>query len=142
MFLIGLFLALAVGARPTSIILAIFVFTAILISDIKKYSYFFLPLIIYGTILAAYNYLRFDSIFDFGFKYQFSPNYLITISKNFSFIIQHFLYNLFYFPKFITINPYVIFHNASINNFEPLIGGLMVTPIIISLIGLLNFKRK
>lgn len=41
MFLIGLFLALAIGARPISIILAIFIFIAILIMNSKKYIYNF-----------------------------------------------------------------------------------------------------
>lgn len=155
MFLIGLFLALAIGARPISIILAIFIFIAILIMDLKKFSHhysnllknylcFFMPLIIYGIILALYNYFRFDSIFDFGFQYQFSPNYMLNTTKNFYFVVQHLLYNIFYIPKFIAINPYVIFNNASISNFEPLIGGFVIAPIIISLIGLpkLNSLKK
>ena len=159
MFLLGLFLAFAIGARLISVILTMFIFIATLTIDskkyifyssklqnfktsnlLKKYSYFFLPLIIYGIILALYNYLRFDSIFDFGFKYQFSPNHMVNITKDFYFVVQHLFYNIFYIPKFITINPYVIFNNASINNFEPLIGGFIIAPIIISLIGLLKFN--
>ena len=158
-FLMGLFLAFAIGARPISVILTIFIFIAILIIDSKKYIYnsskfqnfqssnliknylcFFMPLIIYGIILAAYNYLRFDSIFNFGFKYQFSPNYTLNISKNFYFFIEHLICNVFYPPNFITINPYVIFNNASINNFEPLVGAFIIVPIIISLIKLLKFN--
>ena len=146
MFLIGLFLAFAVGARPTSLILVILLFFAIFIinnfnikSYSKQYFYFFLPLVTYGTILALYNYLRFDSIFDVGFKYQFSPNYIGNIHKNFSFFVQHFFYNIFCLPNFIFTSPYVIFKSYLIRDFEPMVGGIIISPFVISLLVLPKF---
>ena len=137
MFFIGLFLALAVGARPASIFLLILIFVLLLYNfNIKRYwkQYlcFIIPVIFYGTVLALYNYLRFDSIFDFGIKHQFSPNYMMNIPKSFYFIIQHLFYNIFHFPNFFTTNPYVIFNNASINHFEPCVGGFIVAPTILA----------
>lgn len=77
--LISLCLALSVGARPFYVlhIPLFFVLIVLLkykqtknIKEVIKTSVIFLiPCLLYGTVVALYNYLRFDSIFEFGFKY-------------------------------------------------------------------------
>jgi len=165
-FLMGLFLAFAIGARPISVILTIFIFIAILIIDSKKYIYnsskfqnfqssnliknylcFFMPLIIYGIILAAYNYLRFDSIFNFGYTYQFSPIYQKGFAQNLNHslidFIKHIFLNLFHLPVFTSINPLCVFKNyENVSYFEPMIGGFIIYPIIIFILFIKNFLTK
>lgn len=77
-FLISTSLALSVGARPHTIFLIPFFLLGIIYGNCyknKKYILkiiliFFVPCMLYGSLLAVYNYLRFDSIFDFGFNHQ------------------------------------------------------------------------
>ena len=149
MFFVGLFLALAVGSRPQSILLLLLVFVFMLyIFDIKKYlkqyMFFFIPIIFYGTILALYNYLRFYSIFDFGYTYQFSPIYQKGILQNLnhSFIdfIKHIFLNLFHLPFFTSLSPLCVFKNCNnVSYFEPMIGGFIVCPIIFFLVFIKKF---
>lgn len=114
---IGLFLALSVGCRPHYVLFIPVFFMLIIYFEIKTKNkhtlfkssfYFIMPCIIYGTILALYNYLRFDSIFEFGWKYQLNHlnqlNYTSTI-KDF---ILGFKYHLLQFPE-ITKNNYTLF---------------------------------
>jgi len=72
-------LALSVGARPFYVLYIPIFFILIMIlkykqtknisNIIKTAMFFIIPCIFYGSIIALYNYLRFDSIFEFGFKY-------------------------------------------------------------------------
>ena len=148
-FFIGLFLALAVGSRPSSIILLLLVSAFIIyIFNIKKYwkhyILFFVPIIFYGTILALYNYLRFHSVFDFGYIYQFSPIYQKGLAQNLnhSFIdfIKHIFLNLFHLPVFTSLSPLCVFKNCTnVSYFEPMIGGIIVCPITIFLLFIKKF---
>lgn len=152
MFFLGLCLALAVGARPISIIFLISMFVLILYSfNIKKhwrhYLYFFVPIVIYGINLAIYNYLRFDSIFNFGYIYQFSPIYQKGVVQNLNHsgidFIKHIFLNLFHLPLFTSINPLCVFKNfEGVSYFEPMVGGLIVCPIIVFLLFFKNFFIK
>ena len=100
-FFISLFLCLAVGARPHYIFSILVVLFSIIylkykkninIKNIFKTTLIFLiPCFIYGTILALYNYLRFDSIFKFGFKYQINPYEVINIKINIMTLFQDFI---------------------------------------------------
>lgn len=79
LLLISVCLSLSVGARPFYVLHIPLFFVLILIfkynqdknikAILKTFFIFIIPCILYGTILALYNYLRFDSIFEFGFKY-------------------------------------------------------------------------
>jgi hypothetical protein len=148
-FFIGLFLALAVGSRPSSIILLLLIFAFMLyMFNIKKYRnqyiLFFVPIIFYGTILALYNYLRFNSIFDFGYTYQFSPMYQKGLAQNLnhSFVdfIKHTFLNLFHLPIFTFSTPLCVFKNCNnVSYFEPMIGGIIVCPIILFLLFIKKF---
>ena len=59
---------------------------------------FLIPCLIYGTIVALYNYFRFDSIFEFGWKYQLNDlgQYNCALSIKDSLLALK--YNLFQFP--------------------------------------------
>ncbi|MBO7612042.1 MAG: hypothetical protein J6T23_07525 [Elusimicrobia bacterium] len=82
-FCLGLFLSLAVGARPHYVFFIPIFFGAICIMNyyhtknirlvIKQAIIFLIPCVIIGIGLALYNYLRFGSIFDFGFNCQVKP---------------------------------------------------------------------
>lgn len=83
LFFISLLLCFAVGSRPNYILtIPVFFFFIVYLKykekstkDIfKTILIFLIPCFIYGTFLALYNYLRFDSIFEFGWKYQLNSN--------------------------------------------------------------------
>lgn len=113
-FLIGLVLSLSVGARPHYVLFIPVFFLLLSYTEHTKGKnikdmllpilYFLLPCIIYGTIVALYNYLRFDSIFEFGWKYQLNGHnqyeYVATI-KDFLLGLKYHLYQL---PEKITNN--------------------------------------
>lgn len=79
-FFLSLTLCLAVGARPYYVLfIPVFFFFVIYIKykETKNLKHIFkitvlflIPCVIYGLFIAIYNYVRFDSIFEFGFKYQ------------------------------------------------------------------------
>jgi hypothetical protein len=107
-FLISLFLCLSVGARPYYVLFIPIFFLSIVwieyketksIHDIIKATVLFLiPCFIYGTILALYNYLRFDSIFEFGWTYQLNPLNQYEYVANFKDLITGLTNNLFLLP--------------------------------------------
>lgn len=117
-FFIGLLLSLSVGARPHYVLTIPIFFILLIYIEYNKSKnikdilistlYFLLPCIIYGSILALYNYLRFDSIFEFGWKYQLNSHnqyeYIATI-KDFLIGLK---YHLFQLPENIK-NNYTIF---------------------------------
>ncbi len=149
MFFIGLFLALSVGSRPSGMILLLLVFIFMLyVFNIKKYwkhyFCFLFPVIVYAVILALYNYFRFNSVFDFGYTYQFSPIYQKGLAQNlnhsFADFIKHIFFNLFHLPIFTVINPLCVFKNYDkVTYFEPMIGGVIICPLIIFLLFIKNF---
>ena len=111
LFLMSLSLSLSVGARPFYVFhIPLFYFLILFfeykknkdIKKILKVSFVFLvPCLFYGTILAMYNYLRFDSIFEFGFKYtlNFENHYeQIPSIKDSLLAIK---YNLFQAPDIV-----------------------------------------
>lgn len=150
MFFIGLLIALSVGCRPHYILfIPLFIFATIVIEQFKKtnitniiklFLVFSTPCILYGTILAIYNYLRFDSIFEFGRTYQL--NKLNQI--NWHFKIQDLFigikYNLFQAPIINTNFPLFSLVSAkghSIGN--EFITGILYTFPLILILSLLPF---
>ena len=77
--ILGFLLSLCVGARPFYVLFIPAVFAVVCLVNyennkdikyvIKQAILFLIPCTIIGIGLALYNYLRFDSIFEFGFKY-------------------------------------------------------------------------
>ncbi len=152
-FFISLSLCLAVGARPHYILFIPIFFSSIIylnykestkINNIFKAILIFLtPCIIYGSILALYNYLRFDSIFEFGWKYQLNEHnqsvYMPTIKD---FIIG--LKNNFLLLPNINDSTFFSLTKASghrIGN-EYITGVLWICPIVAILIFIPNFLKK
>lgn len=115
-FLISFILCLAVGARPHYVLfIPIFFFFIVWLKykdttnfkDVVKTAIIFLiPCFIYGTIIALYNYLRFDSIFEFGWKYQLNPLNQYDYIVNMKDLIVGLTNNLFHLPD---INQKTIF---------------------------------
>jgi len=93
LFLSGVSLALAVGSKPYCIIYVLLFFTAFIILEylrktsfkkiIGKSLHFLIPCFVIGIILAIYNYTRFDSIFEFGIKYQLNALNLYNYKASF-----------------------------------------------------------
>lgn len=116
-FCMGLLLSLAVGCRPHYVLFIPIFFITILCMEtktkniIKASVCFILPCVIYGSIISIYNYIRFDSIFEFGWKYQLNHldqlNYVATF-KDFFIGLK---YNLFQMPE-ITSDNYTVFSLA------------------------------
>lgn len=120
----GLSLALCVASRPTRAVSALilaFVFIGVLLDkklDIKRRfasaGAFLIPLILGGIGIMIYNYLRFDSPFDFGAAYQLtvsdvSANKLYPTSLPYA-VIQYFFQPL----QMTNIFPYLGFTNTSL----------------------------
>ena len=150
LLLISLFLSLSVGARPFYVLHIPLFYILILffeynqnknIKKALKLSFIFIaPCIFYGTILALYNYLRFDSVFEFGFKYtlNFENHYeQIPSIKDALLAIK---YNLFQLPD---MDEKTIFSLAQTEGHlfanEVIIGIFWAFPLILSLFSLPKF---
>lgn len=152
-FLMSLFLSLAVGARPHYVLFIPVFFTAVCLMNyhhtknvkfvIKQAVIFLVPCIVIGAILALYNYLRFDSIFEFGWKYQLNDlrqyAYYPTL-KDFFIGLRN---NLFCMPGYDSNTFFALAktHGHRIGN-EGIIGVLWAQPIIIFLLYLPYFLKK
>lgn len=134
-------LALAVLCRPTSIFASILIIPKI-INNIKTKNFKFkdfiilcIPYIIIGTFTMYINYIRFDSIFEFGTSYQLTTNNLSNY--NFSFInciygIYYYLFgkiNIILSPLTI-IDPPAQLHILGDLNIEKIGGGIITTSIL------------
>ncbi len=152
-FFISLFLCLSVGARPHYILFIPIFFFAIIylrykesakMDDIfKTILIFLIPCIIYGGIIALYNYFRFDSIFEFGWKYQQNEHmqmkYVPTIKD---FLIG--LKNNFLLLPNMNNNTFFSLTKASghsIGN-EYIAGVLWTCPIVIISLFIPNFLKR
>ena len=92
-FLAGLFFALAVGSRTTLVAAIAFLSIIILIWAFRTQrerafvliTAFGLPLLAGAMLYTAYNYARFDSIIEFGLRYQLTVfNFYESLDKTFS----------------------------------------------------------
>lgn len=136
-FFIGLLLSFSVGCRPHYILfIPIFYFFIIYIEHIKgkgikdilKTSLIFLlPCIVYGNILALYNYLRFDSIFEFGWKYQLNHMLQYYYTPTLKDFIIGFKHHLFQFPQ-ISKESYTVFSLVKVTGHR--IGNELITGLI------------
>ena len=142
-FFIALLIALSAGCRPHYILfIPLFVFAVIITESIKKTNIkiigrllliFTLPCILYGSLLALYNYLRFDSIFEFGRSYQLNEvDWHFQIQNLFTGI----KYNLFQTPiinKIFPVFSLALAEGHSIGN-EFITGILYTFPLILLLL--------
>lgn len=150
LLLMSLCLALAVGARPFYVLHIPLFYCLILffeynqnkdIRKILKVSLAFLaPCIFYGIILALYNYLRFDSIFEFGFKYTLNSENHYGQTPSINDALLSIKYNLFQIPDIVEDT---IFSLAQTEGHlfanEVVIGVFWAFPLILSFIFLPKF---
>ena len=160
-FLCSLFLTLGVASRPHFVfaVAAVIIFILYYLwtkreLTIRYATLLLLPFISIGILLATYNYIRFDSIFEFGENYQLLGNLYGTVGKIYqSDLIQtNIVYNFYgYFLKPVMFHmkpPYVFF--PIFENFEFLpkrvieksVGLLVSSPFIIYLLGLAWFLKN
>ena len=145
LFLASLCLTLAVACRPTFLIASIMLvlwfikFAKENINNkskiIKTVLIIMIPYIIIGSLLMAYNFARFGSIFEFGSKYQLTMEDMTKSSGYSKCFLQGLLCNLFNVPiingefPFIHSNANVLATKESYY-IEDMIGGLFfVAPI-------------
>lgn len=159
-FLGSLCLALAVGCRPTYLLVSLIILPLLiktLISNIKNKDKkeilkeilsVGIPYITVGIALMYYNYIRFGSIFEFGARYQLTINNMNKIASREFTIIQGLWCNLFSLPSFVGEFPYIGNHNDfNFNGYyyiENMIGGLFIlAPVcFFNFYILKNFKNK
>lgn len=151
----GLCLAMAVGGRPTCIFCAIIAGAGFLQIFIQKklrvlhVVSFLIPYGLYGAMLAYYNYLRFDSYFEFGYHYLLNDYpFDITWFKTIFGIRNYFIMP----PALHEDYPYItllwdwwIPANAkSVYNYiaAPAIGAFWICPITLFSACILFYKNK
>ena len=137
----SLFLSLSVACRPTMLLtsfIAMPYFIKIAINSIKKRKDIFktfcvigIPYLIIGGLLMYYNYIRFNSIFEFGASYQLTVNDMSHLKNRLATIWTGIMCNLFGIPKFTASFPFVQ-NNEDIITFygyyyrESMLGGLSI----------------
>ena len=136
-FFTGLLLSLSVGCRPHYILFIPLFYIFIIyiqytkgdkIKDIFKTSLvFLLPYIIYGTVLALYNYCRFDSVFEFGWKYQLNHMLQYYYTPTLKDFVTGFKHHLFQFPL-ISKENYTVFSLVKVTGHR--IGNELITGLI------------
>jgi len=138
-FLIGLCLSLAVGCRPHYVLFIPIFFIIILYLEYSNGKYikniikpvvcFIIPCIIYATVLALYNYLRFDSVFEFGCKYQLNDENLFNYTPHIRDFIIGLRYHLLQIPEIVK-DSYVVFSLVGVKNNSHRLGNELITGVI------------
>lgn len=116
LFFAGLFLAFSAGSKPYMAVYVPFFTAAVFIIEyyrkadkkqkttlkktIKACAIFLAPCILYGILLATYNYLRFESIFQFGVKYQLNNANLYDATLHIKDLFLGIKYYIFSAPGF------------------------------------------
>ena len=161
-FLGSMFLALSVACRPTDLLVSILILPYLISLLIKltknihenKFDLFKLivsvgiPYLTVGALLMWYNYARFESVFDFGNKYQLTITNMMELGNRIYTIPMGLLCNLFGFPNITLQFPFV----EHINQFgsfygyyyiERFLGGVfMFSPICFACFGIFKFNKK
>lgn len=133
-YLAFLFLAFAIGCRPFQMVYGVVLLYFLLkeTKDFKQIIYYILPAFVVGVFYASYNYVRFDSIFEFGHNYLRE----MTQSEHGQFSLVYVLENLqklFYIPG---MNARGILEYPRFNGFSI----LMLNPFLVVLFLLLFVK--
>jgi len=131
--------SLAVACRPTALLMSILIPVALWdkrkeLMNASKVLAIIVPFAIVGSILAWYNYARFDSIFEFGTSYVIVPTNLVMYSQvgiigKIHLLIKAFLFHLFNPPVLYFTFPFV----SAENSYVPLAATnmfLQVHPIV------------
>lgn len=157
-FLSSLFLSLSVACRPTMLLtslIALPVFIKIFIKNLKEKKNVYkiiasigIPYLLIGSLLMYYNYIRFESIFEFGASYQLTVNDMSSLKNRFITIGIGIVCNLFGIPKFTTSFPFITTNNDVLTFYgyyykEDMIGGLFIlVPICFSIFSLIKIWKK
>lgn len=152
-FFLSMSLCLTVGARPHCFLFIPIFFCSVVglkyinTKSVKNTIYsgliFLIPCLIYGMVIALYNYLRFDSIFEFGWKYQLNDlrqyDYVLSIKDS----LLALKYNLFQIPGIDANNVFslVSVHGHRIGN-EFVAGIVWMFPLIFILFLLPKYLRE
>jgi len=150
LFLAGFSIGLAVGCRPfyalTVLIQALVIVEFKQIKQkYKEYIFYVIPLLFCAIVLMLYNYLRFESVFEFGFKYQLNLldmyNLKISLKETFQSLTKFIIYpplRISGFPYFAI--DYILFRDRF---YEYIIGILFTAPFLLTIVGsYLLFKSK
>lgn len=152
----SLFMALVAGCRPQFLIgsfFSIIIFKDYLFNNIrnkkeliKSIICFIIPYIIIALGIMYYNYIRFESPFDFGANYNLTGNDMTKRGFNFDRIFLGLYYYLLSTPIIKPIFPFAEYAIVETNYmgltvFEPFFGGLLYKNIIL-FVGLISFKLK
>lgn len=138
LFLGATCLSLAVGCRPPLLLYTLFIvpFGVRVIKEKRKESIMDMvslmtPYLVIGSALAIYNYMRFDSIFEFGQTYQLTAQDQAHSSHTI-YEVPVLLWLGFFQPlSFRAVFPYIVAPD-SVNNFA---GSFFVGPGLTSLLG-------
>lgn len=158
-FLGCLCLALSVVCRPTDLIVSLLIVPYLLklfIENMKNNKKNLvklivsvaIPYIVIGIALMWYNYIRFDSVFEFGAKYQLTIANMKDLGSRIFAIPVGIMCNLFNVPQFISSFPFIE-NNNNLGTFygyyyiENMLGGLFfVSPICFAIFYILKANRK
>ena len=159
LFLSGLFCALAVGCRPHFIIITLFALLYFVYhlkrsdwnprSIISGATAYCIPYVSYGAFLGIYNYIRFNSFFEFGLHYQINHLKMQELGFNLSDILagvtSYFFTPLVYtssFPYFSLTNKNIfnLVHMYQVN--DHVVGIFWGIPVILILVMLPLFLRN
>ena len=157
-FLSSLFLSLSVACRPTMLftsLIALPVFIKIFVKNLREkqnigrsIASICIPYILIGSLLMYYNYIRFNSIFEFGASYQLTVNDMSSLKNRIMTIGTGIVCNLFGMPSFTSSFPFIE-TNKNILTFygyyyiEDMIGGLFILiPICFAIFSLRKLWKK
>ena len=157
-FLSSLFLSLSVACRPTMLfasLIALPVYIKIFAKNLKEKNNVWksvlcicIPYVIIGSLLMYYNYIRFDSIFEFGASYQLTVNDMSKLKNRFMTVGVGVICNLFGIPHFTMSFPFIT-NNHNILTFygyyyvEDMIGGLFIlVPICFYIFSFFKLWKK
>lgn len=156
LFLCGLFFSFAVASRVSSIFVLAPVMLFYLIqffykkdrgNEVKKMSYFALPLLATAVLLLLYHYLRFENVFEFGITYQ-----LVGLSRDRQNIVQGTVLSfqnswkniyqyLFAIPHFIDHAPFLDIDRAP--HIERIVwSAFVISPLSLFLFGVFSIRKK
>ena len=158
MFWSCLCLSLSVACRPTQIFSSLIILPIIVkifINNIKKRKDIVknilavgIPYLTVGILLMWYNYVRFDSIFEFGASYQLTINDMSNLRSRFMTIGVGIVCNLLSIPFIVPSFPFVCNHNNLLTFYgyyyiENMIGGLFIlVPICFSIFSIYKILKK
>jgi hypothetical protein len=156
-----LFLALAVSCRPLALIVSILILPDLI--KLLKYSikefkqnkkiitnfilFVFLPYVTIGLLLAIYNYVRFDNIFEFGDSYQLTVTNIKNMKNSFTRILLGLRKFLFDMPIITDQFPFILSNTyrpeyQGIYYIDKTGGGIFTIGILPFVIFLLPFIQK